>query len=189
MAKLYVIKTGQTTFEAESRIESTAGAPLSDQGVQDVHIAAGQLAAEKLSAIYAAAAETEYQTARLVGRQLGLKVRTVPNLREIDYGMWQGLTLKEIRRRQPKVYRQWSEAPTTVCPPGGETLADGQQRIRKALEGIIRRRKNEPPLLVLRPVVLVLLRCIIEKKAPEAIWKQIDPAFTWCSYEMDETAL
>ncbi len=189
MARLYVIKTGQTTFEAESRIESTAGAPLSDQGVQDVRTAAEQLAAEKLGTIYAAAGETEHQTARLIGRQLGLKVRTVPNLREIDYGMWQGLTLKEIRRRQPKVYRQWSEAPTTICPPGGETLADAQQRIHKALEGIIRRRKNGPPLLVLRPVVLGMLRCIVEKRAPEAIWKQTDPGFTWCSYEMDETAL
>ena len=186
MAKLYVIKTGQTTFEEQSRVESAAGAPLSEQGIRDVQAAAKELASQKIGAIYAASGEAEQQTADLVGEVLGVKVRTDLNLREIDYGLWQGLRLKEIRHRQPKVYRQWAEAPTTVCPPGGETLAEAEQRIRKGLASIIKRHKGHLPLLVLRPVVLGLVRCILEKKSPEGLWEHAAPSFTWCSYETDE---
>ena len=43
-------------------------------------------------------------------------------------GLWQGMAIDEIRRvRQPKVYRQWQDAPECVCPPQGETLEVGRR--------------------------------------------------------------
>ena len=189
MARLYVIKTGQTTFEAESRVELAAGVPLSDEGVREVQAAARQLADEQVDAIYTSAGEAERQTAQLVGKVLGVKIRTAENLREIDYGLWQGLTTDEIRRRQPKVYRQWTEAPTTVCPPGGETLVETQQRINQATKEIIKRCKGQAPLFVLRPVALGLLRCSLENTSLETLWEQATTAASWRCYEMSGIAL
>lgn len=189
MTRLCVIKTGQTTSEVESRVESLAGAPLTAKGTEEVRAAARELATQNIGAIYAAGGEGEAQTAKLVGEVLKVKVRPQEDLREIDYGLWQGLTHEQLKRRQPKVYRQWSEAPTTVRPPGGETLAEAHQRIRQAVQSIIKRHKDGSPLIVLRPVALGLLRCIVEDNSPEEIWRQVDPAFTWSSYEMDERLL
>ena len=185
MAKLYVIGTGETMLEAQSRVDSAAGAPLTDRGIRDVEALSRQLAREGIGAVYASSGEAERQTAKLLGKALGVKVRVDAELREIDYGLWQGLTHKEIRRRQPKVYKQWTEVPTTVCPPGGETLAEAEQRLRKALLNITKRHKNEAPLLVLRPIVLGLMRCILERRAPETLWDQAKAAFEWSSYPMD----
>lgn len=189
MTRLCVIKTGQTTSEVESRVESLAGAPLTSKGVDDIRAVASELASQGIDAIYAAAGEGEAQTGQLVAKALRVKVRTQEDLREIDYGLWQGLTFDEIKRRQPKVYRQWAEAPTTVRPPGGEGLTEAHQRIREAIAGIIKRHKDSSPLVVLRPVALGLLHCILADKSPAEIWQQRDPAFTWSSYEMDERLL
>ena len=190
MAKLCVMKTGETTFEAESRVESTTGAPLTVEGVEQVRTAAKELATQDIDVIYSAPGESEKQTAQLVAEALRIKVRTEAELHELDYGLWQGLTLAEIKRRQPKVYRQWTEAPTTVRPPGGEMLTEAQRRIRKAVHSILKRHtKNGPPLLVLRPVALGLLQCILEQSGPERIWQHSDPSFTWSSYEMPENSL
>ena len=189
MAKLYVIKTGQTTFEQAERVESTAGAPLTPQGESEVRAAANELAKHPVDAIYASGGESEQQTARLVGKIVGAKIRTVADLSEIDYGLWQGLTIEEIKRRQPKVYRQWSEVPTTICPPGGETLTEVRDRITKAVEGIFHRRKKGTPLLVLRPVAMGVLRCLLEKKPPDKLWEQTELRCNWCSYEIDGISL
>ena len=189
MTRLCVIKAGQTTFEAESRVESAAGSPLTGQGLQEIRQAARQLASQNVGAVYASAADGEAQTAELLAGALKVKVRTEADLREIDFGLWQGLTIEEIKRRQPKMFRLWHEAPTTVRPPGGESLAEAQQRLRHAVQAIVKRHKTRSPLVVLRPVALGLLRCLLEDNPPELIWQQVDPAFVWSSYEMDPKAI
>lgn len=185
MAKLYIMQTGQTTWQEQARFESPAGSPLTAQGARFVEDAIEELTQCGIGAIYAAAGEAEKQTAGLAAKRLGVKVRTNRELHEIDYGLWQGLTQEEIRRRNPKVYRQWTEAPATVCPPDGETLCDAQKRILYAMNGILKRHKTGPALLVLRPFVLGLLRCVLQGQELEALWKNVDPSFTWSSYEIN----
>ena len=184
--KVHVIQTGRTTWEEQSRVDSSAGAPLSDDGAKFVQDAAAQLADQRISVIYAAAGQAERQTADLLAGVLGVKVKTVPQLREIDYGLWQGLTHEEIKRRNPKIYRRWSESPASVRPPGGETLGEAQDRLQSALKTIMKRSKGAAPLLVLRPVVLGLLRCLFQGEDLSALWANVDPTFTWRSYETVE---
>ena len=95
----------------------------------------------------------------------------------------------EIQRRQPKAYRQWVKAPSTIRPPGGEALAEAQERIRGACKGIMKRHKSDTPLLVLRPIALGLVRCLFEGHSLETLWAHTDPGLWWCSYEVNERRL
>jgi broad specificity phosphatase PhoE len=185
MAMLYVVQTGRTIWEEQARVESAAGAPLSDVGTTAVEDTAKQLVGQKITAIYASAGEAEHQTAKLVAKILRLKVRTEDRLGEIDYGLWQGLTIDEIRRRQPKRYRQWTESPASVRPPGGETLSEAQQRLRGAVKEILKRQKQGSSLVVLRPIMVGLLRCMISGKELDTLWDHVDPTLTWESYNTD----
>jgi len=191
MPKVFVIQTGQTTWEAQDRIESAAGAPLTDGGRRTVQSAAAELASQvqDIHVIYAGDSEPERQTAAMVAKALGLKVRKASGLHELDYGLWQGLTMAELKRRRPKMYRQWLDAPAGIRPPGGETLKEAQQRLGKTLKDVLKRHKDETALLVLRPVAMALLRCLITRKAVERVWQHMDPQFTWGSYEMDSAFL
>ena len=58
---------------------------------------------------------------RSSARPSGLRPRRIDDLRNLDQGLWQGLQLDEIKRRNVKVFRQWIDDPVTVCPPQGET--------------------------------------------------------------------
>jgi len=184
MAKIYIMQTGRTTWGDESRAESMAGCPLSKEGAEKVQAAAEQLPAGEIKAIYAGAGEAEHQTAALVAGKLKLRARTCKDLHEFDYGLWQGLTLQEIKRRQPKVYKQWMEQPASVRPPGGETLQEAQERLRKALKGIVKGRKGEPVLLVLGPLATGLIRCLLQGEAVNSYWQHVDRSFAWCSYDV-----
>lgn len=189
MAILYLMKTGQTTFEQQDRLESSAGAPLTEQGVRDVREALQHLAVERINRVYTANSEAEQQTAELVREILGLKVRLAEDLRDMDYGLWQGLTVPEIERRQPRIFRRWTDSPTTVCPPDGETVFDAQQRILKAVKSIVKKHKEESILLILRPVMLALLRCLLEHETPADLWEEHRTPVGWCRYELDENFL
>ena len=71
-----------------------------------------------------------------------LKCRKLERLRNLDYGLWQGMAIEDIRLKQPKVYRQWQEAPECVRPPEGETLEDADDRVRTAMAKILKRHKD-----------------------------------------------
>jgi probable phosphoglycerate mutase len=51
-------------------------------------------------------------------------------LREIGYGVWEGLTLAESEASDPEVYARRLADKWTVAPAGGETYVAVQQRMR-----------------------------------------------------------
>lgn len=183
MTVLYAIRTGETTWERDARLDSATGAPLTAEGRRRIEEAAGELTDRRIRTIYSSGDEAEAQTTALIARALGLKGRTEPRLREIDYGLWQGLTEEEIRRRHSKAYRAWREAPGSVRPPGGETVEEVRERLRPAIREISKRHKNDAVLLVLRPVVLGVLGCLLEQEALAGLWRHVSPPFTWQQFQ------
>jgi broad specificity phosphatase PhoE len=189
MPRMYVIQTGRTTWDEEARVESAPGAPLTASGRKDVQDAAKELASHTISIIYACGGQAEQQTAQLVADALGAKVRTHNDFRELDYGLWQGLTQDEIKRRQPKLFRQWSEDPASVRPPGGETLGEAQQRLCKAVKEVLKRHRNGGALVVLRPVALGLIKCLIRRDGVGSLRQNVHEACCWDVLEADMSDL
>ncbi len=190
MFKVYLVQTGQTTWEAQSRLASYAGSPLSAQGAESVTRTAEELARfNGVNAIYSAGSEGETQTAGILAEALRVKIRNSDDLREIHYGLWQGLTTDEIKRRQPKVFRQWREDPTSICPPEGETLEEAQARLIKAIKRVLKKHKSGSAMFVLSPIAAALLRCRCEAGSLESLWKYVSPDCAWFSYELDAGSL
>jgi len=71
----------------------------------------------------------------LIGES-GLDLEIDENLREIDFGLWEGLTFEEILSKQPDVLGQWLEGDTGFRFPQGEYIKAFQKRIRLAGEAI-----------------------------------------------------
>ena len=98
--------------------------------------------------------------------------------------MWQGLQINEIKRRNTKLYRQWIEAPETICPPQGETFECAMGRIKAAFRPILRRHHDGSIGLVvaepLASMVASYLRC-----EPRV---QLEEQWTCGDFEMIEIA-
>jgi broad specificity phosphatase PhoE len=56
-----------------------------------------------------------------------------PDLREIAFGDWEGLTRAEIRSRFPHELARYDAEPARIAPPAGETVADLAARVARAL--------------------------------------------------------
>jgi len=143
MTQVVLIRPGATVYDEQNRVQGVLDIPLSERGQTEVVHLAERLADVELSALYCGPGESVVRTAETVGRAVNLRPKRVDELRNLDHGLWQGLQLHEIRRRNLKVFRQWLDDPLTVCPPGGETVANALDRIKAALRPIMRRHRDE----------------------------------------------
>ena len=79
---------------------------------------------------------------------LSVPTTIVPELREIDFGAFEGMTYEEAEVKHPEIFRCWMETPTEVAFPGGERYADVKQRVREAAARIRAAHKGGCALIV-----------------------------------------
>ena len=92
MATLLLVRHGETDWNADGRLQGHTDRPLSDFGRRQARQLAEELADESLEAIYASDLARARETAEIVGGRLELPVVLEPDLREKDWGTWEGLT-------------------------------------------------------------------------------------------------
>ena len=128
------------------------------QGQRDVALAAAgrrelsglceRVSRYPVRAVYASDLLRARQTADAVARKLGLQVEVRPELREMHFGEWEGLTWKQISARCPKLAKTWLERFPHQSAPGGETLAQFRRRIGAAIGKIVAAHRGECALVV-----------------------------------------
>ena len=142
MSTIVLIRPGCTDFDEQQRVQGALNLPLNARGERQVQQTLADLRSVPIDVIYASPCEPAGSTAALIGTRLGIPVKESGDLRNLNQGLWQGLQVEEIRRKHPKVFKQWQEMPETICPPGGEMLPDVVVRVRKALEKPLKKRMN-----------------------------------------------
>jgi broad specificity phosphatase PhoE len=142
MPQIVLIRPGATAFDEQQRVQGTLDLPLSPQGEAQVAQLIAEIGKIELDMIYTAPCEPARTTAALLASPRGTPVKEVEGLSNVNLGLWQGLQVEELRRKHPKVFKQWQETPEAICPPEGETFAEAIDRIRKALEKPLKKKGN-----------------------------------------------
>lgn len=172
MTRIILIRHGQTAWNAEERIRGQVDVPLDPLGVRQARATAARVAREWLPvAVYCSPLERAVQTARYIADELGLNVQTVPQLNDMNFGSWQGLSYHEVRASWPEMARQWMEEPDRVSFPGGESLAMVQERGMAALHRIIANHPDEQVVVVGHTVLNRVLLCATLGLTNAAHWR------------------
>ena len=127
------------------RAQGHADVALTDEGVKQALHAAGELAHLKLAAVYSSDLQRAYDTAKVIADSQGVEVIVDPDLREIDQGEWEGLTVEEIRSRWPE---EWGPARHYSARPGGETPQQVRDRALKAVQRAVEAYPDETIVVV-----------------------------------------
>ena len=142
MITIVLIRSGSTDYDEYRRIQGTLNVPLNKQGSTGVLKLAEELRSLGMEIILASTSQSALETAETIAQALDLKVKKLDRMQNLDYGLWQGMLVDEVRVKQPKVYRQWQETPECVCPPEGETLAEADERVHACISRLKRRHKD-----------------------------------------------
>ena len=145
---IYYIRHGETAWNAEGRLQGTLDISLNERGrKQAAH--AGQVLAELFArdgrdetsiAFVASPLGRARSTMELVRDTLGLAPADYSlddRLREIGYGHWEGSTLAQMQVSDPEVFARRQTDKWTVSPPGGESYASVQIRMRDWYDSLL----------------------------------------------------
>ena len=119
--------------------------------------------------VYSSNEQTSLETAEIITKKCGRKNKILAELKEVDAGLWDGLTTEELKRRYPKIFKKWLADPSSVCPPEGEEFQEAYLRLKGAMEWIIWRQAAHRIAIVLGPLAYGLIRCMIDSVEPDKI--------------------
>ena len=145
---IYYIRHGETSWNAEGRLQGAQDVPLNDLGRKQAahagNILAGLFARDGRDnsslAFVASPLIRARATMELVRGQLNLPLAGYAlddRLREIGYGQWEGSTLPEMQVADPDLFARRQAEKWTMSPPGGETYASVQLRMRDWYDSLL----------------------------------------------------
>jgi probable phosphoglycerate mutase len=70
-------------------------------------------------------------TARAIAAATGLEIVAIDDLREMNFGQWEGQSFRDIRANDGEAARRWMDDPDCACP-GGESHNDVRARMERA---------------------------------------------------------
>ncbi|MGN6425086.1 MAG: histidine phosphatase family protein [Asticcacaulis sp.] len=103
MASFYVLRHGQTDWNAQARLQGSTDIPLNDTGREQARIAAGFMADEGITRIIASPLSRALETAQIVGARIGIAPELDPRLTERNFGLFEGMTIDEVRRHREEM--------------------------------------------------------------------------------------
>lgn len=146
--RIYLVRHGATDLTAEDRFAGSTEVPLSEEGRRQVSALAERLRRDQLDGIYASPMGRTLETARIIAGPHGLDPRAEPDLREIDYGRWEGRTRDEIEQEFAAEYDAWQEDPLTIAPEGGESGIQVLARALPVMRRIVQDHQHRSVLVV-----------------------------------------
>jgi len=175
--RLLLARHGQTAWNVQSRYMGQVDVPLDDTGQRQAAILGRRLAGETLAAIYTSDLLRARQTATAIAAHQNCPLILEARLREMDFGVWQGLTYTEIQDTDRINLEAWEADRLKNTPPSGESLSQFSSRVEAAYQAIIHAHLDETALMVAHGGVLKILLCQVLGLPPERYWQiQLSPA-------------
>jgi phosphoserine phosphatase len=165
MPDVVLIRPGGTDFDEQNRIQGSLDLPLSRRGQEQVDAVVRLLQGVRLDVIYSAPCEPARSTALAICHECGATFKESTDFCNLNHGLWQGLQVDDVRRKYPKVFKQWQESPETVCLPEGETLGEAVERIERGLRKCLKRKRNVG--IVASEPLATLIGCVLRGCRPE----------------------
>lgn len=148
--KLLLIRHGETDWNIEKRIQGSTDTSLNENGYAQAITLANTLSLRPtpILALYSSPLARAAQTAQVIADKLSLPCQKVNDLREIGFGLWEGLRWDEVKTEFPEEFAAWYKNRRDTRPPEGESYLDLLNRLVPALKGLIPSDKGESDLLV-----------------------------------------
>ena len=141
--RIVLIRPGETEWNRQGRWQGWVSIPLNDLGRRQATALANFIRHIGMGALYTSDLKRALETAECLAQPLGFTPIPDARLRERNIGLWQGLTLDEMRAWYPDEYATMLSDIDGYRIPGGESRNDVRARVTKALNDILKQSSSE----------------------------------------------
>jgi alpha-ribazole phosphatase len=146
--RIYLIRHGQVEGFDQPRYNGQADVALTDVGIKQYHMLKERLADAGISACYSSDLSRCAIGAEIICTPLDIKPVYRRELRELDIGIWEGLSWKEIKANWPGEWRARVADLVNYRVPGGECLLDVEARVMPVIKEVVDRHVGQKVLVV-----------------------------------------
>ncbi len=153
---LFVIRHGETAWNAEKRIQGQANSDLSPLGQRQAAALAERMARVEFDILLSSDLPRALHTAQFIAVACNHQVVPEPALRERNFGAFQGLTWEEIQHAYPDEHAAYRDGPD-YAPPGGESVRHFHDRVLECAFRLVAEYGGQRLVLVTHGGVLSVL--------------------------------
>jgi len=166
--KLYLIRHGATASTAANLVCGSSDVPLSPQGEAEMSGVARFLADKGISTVFSSPLQRARIPSQKFAESLRVDHRVIADLAELDFGKWEGLTLKYIALRWPLEAARVYAAQADYTLPGGENIGAFQLRAVRALEQLQRELRGPAAVYTHGGILRMIVGSLNKLSLPDA---------------------
>ncbi|MGA2985092.1 MAG: histidine phosphatase family protein [Terriglobia bacterium] len=136
------------TAEGNGRFQGQRDVSLTSAGRRELRLLGEKCSQHPIRAVYSSDLRRARQTANAVAGKIGLRVEVRPELREMHFGEWEGLSWNQIARRFPRLASLWMERFPHQAIPGAEPLSQFKKRIAAGVREVVAANRGQCALIV-----------------------------------------
>ena len=159
---IYLMRHGEIRKQGEQDLVGQIDLPLSDTGLRQAYSWSVELQLKQFERIYCSDLQRTRRMAEIVAGDRNQPVEKVPQLREINLGAWDGISIRDLKARFPGEWDRRGEDVAGYRPPGGESFADMQARVVPAFLEIAGEAQSDVLVVAHAGVIRVIICHILD---------------------------
>lgn len=158
--RIYLIRHGEVANAIEKKVyNGQFDVDLSPRGVEQMRGVAEILSKKPIKKVYSSDLRRAMIGAGMIAERHNLEVVQKKELREKNFGRWEGLTYDQVEERYPLEWEAWLADPVNSRPGGGETYIEVEKRVIPELDRIISYHRGEEIVILAHGGVNRIILC------------------------------
>ena len=133
---LILVRHGEIPSNVNKIYAGRSPEGLTNKGVIQAKTVAAELKKYKIDAIYSSPIQRAVQTAQIISQAIDVKMYIDDSFREMELGLWEGMSEADIPEQYPDEWRIWNTSPHELQLAKRETLEELLDRVLAGIRDI-----------------------------------------------------
>ena len=145
---LLLIRHGETEWNTLCKFQGCTDIPLAKEGIKQAELLKNRLNGN-FDYIYSSPLSRAFETANILASNTDKEVTIDPEIREINFGEWEGLTIHDISEKYPDIFKAWrnDKIESYICG-GDSSMHNAANRAKKCILDIVLKHRGKKIAIV-----------------------------------------
>ena len=157
MTKIYLIRHGQSEWNVLNKIQGQVNTELTGLGRRQGQAIGQRLVNSNINIIYSSDLNRALDTAEIIAKRINKPLIISEALREINFGVWEGLTGIDLKKEYKEEEEIWRNSPEKLKLQGAESLEALSERTMKWVNSILEENKGKNIVIVSHSATLKII--------------------------------
>lgn len=182
---LYLIRHGETILNKSGVYYGGMDCPLNNVGIAQAKELEKRLKG-KFDVVISSPLSRAMDTTKIIS---GLPTEDIiidEGLKEIDFGIWEGLHYKDISSQYENEWNEWVNDWKNVAPPKGESFSEQYNRVNDSIRSVLKTHKNKKIMIVSHQGSLRIIASILLNMEDRGYWNFAFEHGTYSLFEVTD---